>query len=110
MTADPRDDGRHPGVPPPERWVASAAPPVTARRRTGFPSTSRPWRRRRRAAAIRVGVVPSAHPLTRETAMSFPALPRRPSSDRRTALGTGSATAPVPRTIPPPATAVHEAL
>ncbi len=42
--------------------------------------------------------------------MSFPALPRRSSSDRRTSLGTGQATAPASRTVPPPATAAHEAL
>ncbi len=42
--------------------------------------------------------------------MSFPALPRRPSSDRRTSLGTGQATAPASRTIPSPATSAHEAL
>ena len=41
--------------------------------------------------------------------MSFPGLPRRPSSDRRTSLGTGHATAPAPRTVPPPETAAHEA-
>jgi hypothetical protein len=42
--------------------------------------------------------------------MSFPSLPRRPSSDGRTGVGAGVGTAPAPRTVPPPETAAHEAI